>query len=449
MDEKRSTVVIVGAGFAGINAAKVLRDAPVNVVMMDRNNYHLFQPLLYQVATAGLAPSEIAYPVRAIFRKQENFKFRLDEVIDIDLDRKVVHASNGSLSYDYLILAVGGESSHFGLDSVARYGFDLKDLEDALTLRNHTLRTFELAAQETDPHVLRALNTFVVVGGGPTGVEFAGALSELLRLALSKDFPGKDFKDVRVILLEARDRLLAGFPESLARSAATTLEEKQVEVRFGAEVIDFDGSQVMLHGGEVIPANTLIWAAGVRSEGLMDKLGLEQKSQGRVVVEDTLQVPGHPEVFIAGDAAYMQAGGEPLPMMAPVAIQQGKIAAGNIRHLINGRELEAFDYHDPGSLATIGRNAAVARIGNYTFRGFPAWLVWLAVHLFWLIGFRNRLLVLINWAWDYFFFERAIRLITPEVKHDNGFLPDTNLPGKNDGAAEDSPEVVMEDSIVR
>jgi NADH dehydrogenase len=447
MNEKRPTVLIVGAGFAGINAAKVLRDAPVNVVMMDRNNYHLFQPLLYQVATAGLAPSEIAYPVRTIFRKQENFEFRLDEVWNIDLERKVVHASNGSISYDYLILAVGGESSHFGLDSVARYGFDLKDLEDALTLRNHTLRMFELAAQETNPCVLRALNTFVVVGGGPTGVEFAGALSELLRLALSKDFPGKDFKDVRVILLEARDRLLVGFPENLARSAATTLEKKLVEVRFGSEVIDYDGRRVMLRGGEAIPAYTLIWAAGVRSEGLMDKLGLEQKSQGRVVVEDTLQVPGYPEVFVTGDAAYLQADGEPLPMMAPVAIQQGKTAAGNIRRLIDGRELEAFDYRDPGSLATIGRNAAVARIGNFKFRGFPAWLVWLAVHLFWLIGFRNRLLVLINWAWDYFFFERAIRLITPEGRFNEKYRPDIDLAEESE-SVEDSPEMELEDTVV-
>ncbi|HEY5574558.1 MAG TPA: NAD(P)/FAD-dependent oxidoreductase, partial [Anaerolineales bacterium] len=413
MTEKRPTVVIVGAGFAGMHAAKALREAPVKVVMLDRNNYHLFQPLLYQVATAALAPSEIAYPVRAIFRKQKNFEFRLAEALNVDLDGKAVYTSNGPISYDYLILAVGGETSYFGLDSVARNGFDLKDLEDAMILRNHILRMFEGASQEKVPHVLRALRTFVVVGGGPTGVECAGALSELIRLALSKDFPGMNFKDDRVILLEAKERLLAGFPEDLAQSAATTLQKKQVEVRFGAEVVEYDGRQVRLRSGEVIPTCTLIWAAGVRSERLMDKLGLEQKGQGRVVVEQTLQIPGYPEAFVAGDCVYLKEDGKPLPMMAPVAIQQGKTAARNIERLITGKSVEAFDYRDPGSLATIGRNAAVARVRKFKFRGFLAWLVWLAVHLFWLIGFRNRLVVLINWAWDYFLYERAVRLITP------------------------------------
>ena len=433
MTEKRPTVVIVGAGFAGMHAAKVLREAPVKVVMLDRNNYHLFQPLLYQVATAALAPSEIAYPVRAIFRKQKNFEFRLAEALNVDLDGKAVYTSNGPISYDYLILAVGGETSYFGLDSVARNGFDLKDLEDAMILRNHILRMFEGASQEKVPHVLRALRTFVVVGGGPTGVECAGALSELIRLALSKDFPGMNFKDDRVILLEAKERLLAGFPEDLAQSAATTLQKKQVEVRFGAEVVAYDGRQVRLRSGEVIPTCTLIWAAGVRSERLMDKLGLEQKGRGRVVVEQTLQIPGYPEAFVAGDCVYLEEDGKPLPMMAPVAIQQGKTAARNIERLITGKSVEAFDYRDPGSLATIGRNAAVARVRKFKFRGFLAWLVWLAVHLFWLIGFRNRLVVLINWAWDYFLYERAVRLITPE-----GSLPE-----------KDQPETVLTEEIER
>jgi NADH dehydrogenase len=414
MTDNRPTVVIIGAGFAGINAAKALRNAPVQVVMIDRNNHHLFQPLLYQVATAAIAPSEIAYPVRAIFRKQKNFKFRLAEVEGIDFETRRVHTSAGEAPYDYLILAVGGQTHFFGLDSVARYGFDLKDLADALDLRGHILRQFERASQATDPAELQALRTFAVVGGGPTGVECSGALSELTRLVLAKDFPEVDFNQVRVMLLEASDRLLAGFPEELARAAAETLKKKGVEVRFGASVADYDGAHIKLQSGERLPAGTLVWAAGVRAESLVERLGLPQRRQGRVLVEPTLQAPGHPEVFVVGDAAYMEAGGEPLPMMAPVAIQQGKTAARNILNLLSGAPLERFKYRDPGSLATIGRNAAVARIRGYQFSGFAAWVVWLAVHLFWLIGFRNRLLVLINWAWDYFLYERGVRWIPPQ-----------------------------------
>jgi NADH dehydrogenase len=414
MTSKKPTVVIVGAGFAGIHAAKALRNAPVNVVMLDKNNYHLFQPLLYQVATASLAPSEIAYPVRAIFRKQKNFRFHLAEVMDIDFVDRVVITSNGLVPYDYLILAVGGETHYYGLDSVARNGFDLKDLGDALTIRNHILRMFELSTQVSDPETLKALKTFVVVGGGPTGVESAGALSELIRLVLSRDFPEADLEEAQVLLLEAGDRLLSGFPDDLARGAVKTLQGKQVKVRLRSAVSDYNGKQVFLTNGEVIPANTLIWAAGVQAESLVGRLGLPQARQGRVMVSPTLQVPGHPEVFVVGDAAYLEAHGAPLPMMAPVAIQQGKIAAKNIVNLIEGDELRNFVYHDPGSLATIGRNAAVARVKGLKFHGFLAWVVWLVVHLLWLIGFRNRLLVLINWAWDYFFYDRAVQLITPD-----------------------------------
>jgi NADH dehydrogenase len=410
----RPKVVIVGGGFAGINAAKVFKDQPVEVVLIDKNNYHLFQPLLYQVATAALAPSEIAYPLRAIFRKQKNLKFLLANVQAVDFDRRVVQTSGGPVDYDHLILAVGGETHFYGLDSVARYGFDLKDLEDALGIRNHLLRIFEWASQERDPQALEALLTFVVVGGGPTGVETAGAFSELIRLVLAKDFPEVDFSDVRVILLEAGDRLLAGFPTDLASSAVETLRKKGVEVRFGAAVNGYDGKLAALEDGQVIPAFTLIWSAGVRAQSLVNQLGLPQGRQGRVLVEPTLQVHGRPEVYVTGDAAYLEESGQALPMMAPVAIQQGKTAARNILRRMDGKPLLNFHFQDPGSLATIGRNAAVARVKGLKFHGFAAWLVWLAVHLFWLIGFRNRLLVLINWAWDYFLVERAVRLITPD-----------------------------------
>jgi NADH dehydrogenase len=425
MSAKRPVVVIVGAGFGGIHAAKALRNAPVDVVMLDKNNYHLFQPLLYQVATASLAPSEIAYPVRAIFRKQKNFRFHLAEVTDVDFEDRVVLTSNGLVPFDYLILAVGGETHYYGLDSVPRNGFDLKDLGGALSIRNHILRMFELSTQVSDPETLQALRTFVVVGGGPTGVESAGALSELIRLVLFKDFPEADLAGAQVLLLEAGDRLLSGFPDDLAQGAVDTLQRKGVKVRLHSAVSDYNGKQVFLTDGEVIPANTLIWAAGVQASSLVGRLGLPQARQGRVIVSPTLQVTGHPEVFVAGDAVYLEAQGAPLPMMAPVAIQQGKIAAKNIVHLINGNDLQNFVYHDPGSLATIGRNAAVARVKGFKFHGFPAWVVWLVVHLFWLIGFRNRLLVMINWAWDYFLYDRAVRLITPDgsSRSENQDLP--------------------------
>lgn len=411
-DPSRPTVIIVGAGFGGMNAARALRRAPVNVILIDKNNYHLFQPLLYQVATAGLSPTDIAYPVRAIFRKQKNFSFRLAEVTGVDVHRRLVTTNYEALPYDYLILAAGGETNFFGIESVMENAYDLKNLQDAIDIRNHILSMFELASQIQDQTACQALRTFVIVGGGPTGVESAGALSELIRLVLRKDFPNLDFSNVRVIILEAMDRLLAGFPEDLGEAALRTLRQKRVEVRFGAQVSSYDGREVLLTNGESVQACTLIWAAGVRAAGMLSWLGLPQAKGGRVMVEPSLQTPDYPEVFVIGDAAYQEAEGDPLPMVAPVAIQQGKTAARNIERLIAGEAPLPFEYKDPGSLATIGRNAAVARVGRLKFSGFIAWVVWLVVHLYWLIGFRNRLLVMINWAWDYFFFDRGVRLIT-------------------------------------
>jgi len=408
----RPTVVIVGAGFGGLRAARVLGRAPVNVVLLDRHNYHLFQPLLYQVATAGLEPEQIARPVRAIVRGQQNFEFRMVEVTGLDPAGKQVTTDNGPVPYDYLILAVGGETNYFGLEDIARRGFGLKDIPDALAIRNHVLRRFEYAMLEPDPERRRAELTFVVVGGGPTGVEMAGALSELIRLVLVKDYPRLNVKDVRILLLEATDRLLGGMPARLGEAAAETLWRKKVEVRFGALVEDYDGERVRLKGGEVIPARTLIWAAGARAVSLTGRLGLPTGRQGRIRVEPTLHVRGHPEIYVIGDAAYLEADGEPLPMMAPVALQMAEAAAANVTRQLRGEPPQAFRYRDPGSLATIGRNAAVAYIRGISFKGFAAWVVWLIVHLIQLIGFRNKLFVLLNWAWDYFFYERAARLIT-------------------------------------
>lgn len=406
------TVVIVGGGFGGLNAARALRRDPVNVLLLDRNNYHLFQPLLYQVATAGLEPEEIARPVRAILRRQKNFDFRLVEVTHVDLTQRRLDTSAGPVAYDYLVLSHGSETNFFGLESMVRNGLGLKDIPDALRIRNHVLTCFEQAMLETDAERRRAKLTFIVVGGGPTGVEMAGALSELIRLVLVKDYPRLNIKDVRILLLEATDKILTAMPERLREAAVKTLWRKWIEVRFSAVVTNYDGELVRLKSGEVIPARTVIWAAGVQASPLSRRLGLTPVRQGRLAVEPTLQVNGHPEVFIIGDAAFLDANGQPLPMVAPVAIQMGKHAARNIRSALRGKPLVPFRYRDQGTLATIGRNAAVCDVYGIKARGFPAWVLWLGIHIVQLIGFRNKLFVLLNWAWDYFFYERAARLIT-------------------------------------
>lgn len=407
-------VVIVGAGFGGLKVARKLGGKPVRVTLVDRNNYHLFQPLLYQVATAMLAENEIAYPVRATLRGSRNLFFHLGEVQEIDLDHKSVKTNHGILPYDYLVLAPGGETNFFGVESAAQNGFGLKDLDDAVKIRNHVLLQLEQAAREPDPDKRRAQLTFVVVGGGPTGVECAGAISELVRMVLPKDYPELDAGEVQIILLEAVERLLLNMPEDLSQITAAVLRQKQVEVRFSCVVDGYNGQQVSLKDGSAIPTATLIWAAGVRVARLLDSLGLDQDRLGRVRVESTLQVPGHPEVFVIGDAAYLEGDdGQPLPMLAPVAMQQAERAAGNILALVEKGPLQPFVYRDPGVLATIGRSQAVAQLGRLKFHGFLAWFLWIVVHILQLIGFRNRLAVLINWAWTYIFYERAVRLINP------------------------------------
>ncbi len=407
-------IVIVGAGFGGLRAARALAGKPVRVTLIDRNNFHLFQPLLYQVATAGIAPDEIAYPVRAILRRQKNLTFRMAEVQRVDRHGRRLITDQGEIPYDALILAVGSQSNFFGLDSVARNALGLKSLQDAETIRNHLLCMFEAALQETDEAACQALLTFVVAGGGPSGVETAGAVAELTRMLLKSDY--RELKaGVRVILLEGTRRILNHLDPELSARAEQALTEKGVEVRLGAFVEGFDGSRVFLKDAQPIPAHTLIWAAGVRSAEVVDSLGGLQGSQNRVRVNPDLSLPDDPRVFVIGDAAYLEnGGGTPLPMVAPVAMQQGTLAAENALARLSGAETAAFVYRDPGSLATIGRNQAVAQIGRLKFHGFLAWAVWLVVHLMQLVGFRNRLVVLINWAWDYLFYERAVRLITPE-----------------------------------
>ena len=405
-------VVIIGGGFGGLRVARRLAKAPARLVLIDRNNYHLFQPLLYQVATAGLEPEEIAQPVRAILRRQSNLEFRLAEVREIDLARKLVRADGMAVGYDFLVVAAGAETDTFGNSTIAAESLVLKGLEDAVAIRNHVLRCFERATVEADARRRQALLSFVIVGGGPTGVEMAGALSELVRLVLAKDYRGFRPDDITVTLLEAQDRLLPGLPADLASAAWSALERRGVHVRYGAQVERCEPNRVILAGGENLPAETVIWAAGAKAVDLVRTLATPLGSRGRVRVEADLSLPDHPEVYVIGDAAYLEIDGRPLPMMAPVAIQMANAAADNISRQLQGKPTRLFRYRDPGGLATIGRNAAVAYVHGLKFRGFVAWVVWLVVHLIQLIGFRNRLLVLVNWAWDYLFYDRAVRLIT-------------------------------------
>lgn len=407
-------IVIIGAGFGGMHAAKMLAGKPVRVTLIDKRNYHLFQPLLYQVATAGISPHEIAYPVRAIFQKQKNFTFLMSRVTRVDFASQTVFTEQNTLEYDYLIIAAGASVNFFGNESLEKNALSLKDVSDAVLMRNHVLRTFELAALEQDPQQRQALLTFVVVGGGPTGVETAGALSELIRLVLRRDYPRLDLSHVRVLLLEAAGSILAALPPDLQQSAIRELSAKHVEVRLGSMVKNFDGKVVTLNDGTQIATQTVLWSAGVQAASLMGKLGLEQVHSGRVSILPTLQLPAHPNVYVIGDAAYLEEQSKALPMVATVATQQGEHAAKNILADLQKKPLKPFKYLDLGTMATIGRNAAVANALGMHFRGFPAWVVWLVIHLIGLIGFRNRLIVLINWTWDYFFYDRAVRLITRE-----------------------------------
>jgi len=413
--QKLPHVVIIGAGFGGLEAARKLRKASVQITIIDRHNYHLFQPLLYQVAIAGLVPSQIAYPLRTIFRRQKNVNFQMGEVSSIDFGSRYVKADGSVIAYDYLILAVGGQTNFYGLHAVEQNGFQLKSVESAVNTRNHLLGILEEASREVDVERRRALLTFVVVGGGPTGVETAGALAELIIHVMAKDYPYMDLGDVRVILLEAGHDVMPTYPDELRKATYDLLRKKNVNIMLDTKLVDYNGMQITLENGTHINTHTLIWTAGVRSAEITDRLGVQQAAAGRVRVEPTLQLPQHPQVFIIGDAAYLENGnGQPLPMLATVAQQEAKAAARNIQKILKGENPEPFHYKDPGLLATIGRNAAVARIWGLSFSGFIAWVIWVALHIFRLIGFRNRLLVLINWAWDYFFYENQVRLITRE-----------------------------------
>ncbi len=409
-------VVIIGAGFGGLEATKRLAKVPVKITLIDKRNYHLFQPLLYQVAIAGLSPVQIAHPVRAIFRRQRNLTFLMAEVTKIDFKSRRVVTEHKTIDYDFLILAAGSRTNFFGLQSIEKNGHEMKDIASAIATRNHLLTIFEQASRETDSDIRHAMLTFVVVGGGPTGVESAGALSELIRLVLAKDYPQMNLKDARVILVEASNHLMPNiYPRNLQAATLKLLRSKHVSVRLKTKVTGFDGEHVSLESGDVIPTHTLIWTAGVQVATLVEKLSLEKGPGGRIIVKPTLQLPGYPEVYVVGDAAYLEdTKGQPLPMLATVAQQQARHAAMNIHQELREQPPKPFTYKDPGLLATIGRNAAVARLWGISFSGLLAWLIWVGLHIYRLIGFRNRLVVLLNWAWDYFFYDSQVRLITKE-----------------------------------
>ena len=407
-------VVIVGVGFGGLRAACVLAGKGVEVLLIDRQNYHLFQPLLYQVATASLEQESIAYPVRAMVRRWEGASFRLTEVCGADFDKRSLFTAEGPVDYDYLILAAGSVTNFFGQESIRRHAYDLKMLSHAVELRNQVLGSFERASKTSDPERRRALLTFVIVGGGPTGVEFAGALQELIRYVLAKDYPELQFAETRILLVEATDRLLAAFPEDLQRYTLQKLRQMGVEVFLNTRVKGAEPERVLLADGTVIPAHTLFWSAGVSAAPLADAFPMLKAANGRIPVEPDLTLAGHPEVFVVGDMAYLEQDGEPLPMVAPVAMQQGEFAGRAVLRKILGKPVAPFRYRDKGTMATIGRSAAVATAFGRNFSGFLAWIVWLGLHLMYLVGFRNRLLVLIDWAFYYFLHERQVRLITRE-----------------------------------
>ncbi|HEX9099489.1 MAG TPA: NAD(P)/FAD-dependent oxidoreductase [Candidatus Dormibacteraeota bacterium] len=407
----RPRVVIAGAGFGGLTCARALKKAPVDVLLVDRNNYHLFTPLLYQVASAVLDPGEIARPVRQLIRPLRNVDFLLAKITGADFEQRQLLTERGPLAYDYLVLASGSQSDYFGNASLMRHAFGLKELDDGLAVRNRILMRFEEARWTDDRERRRTLLTFAVVGGGPTGVEMAGALSELIHLVLAKDYRDLDLGLVRVVLLEAAGSLLGTFAEPLRDAARKSLEKKGVEVLLKAKVADVTASSILLLDGHEIPASTVIWTAGVRASDLGSAMRLPLARQARVQVLPTLQMTGHPEVFVIGDLAGATDGGTPLPMLIPVAMQEGRHVAATIRDVLRGYGATNFDYRDPGIMATIGRNSAVAQLGPVRLKGFLGWLMWLTVHLINVVSFRSRVVVLVNWAWDYLFLDRPIRLI--------------------------------------
>jgi NADH dehydrogenase len=405
-------VVIVGGGFGGLYAARALQHVDVQVTLLDRRNHHVFQPLLYQVASAALSPGDIASPIRWILRHQRNVEVLLADVRRVDPGRRLLILADGELAYDVLILATGATHAYFGHDEWQVTAPGLKTLEDALEIRRRVLLAYERAERERDAARRAALLTFVVIGGGPTGVELAGALAEISRQSLARDFRHFDPSSARIVLIEAGPSILTSFPEMLRAAAHRDLQRLGVDVRTGKAVTGVENGRVDI-GDESIEAATVLWAAGVAASPIGVTLGVPTDRAGRVIVQPDLTIPGYPNVFVIGDlASFTGPNGKPLPGVAQVAIQMGRHAAGNVRRALNGQPYEPFVYRDLGNMATIGRASAIADFGWLRLKGWIAWLAWLFVHILNLIGFRNRIVVLVQWAWAYFSYQRAVRLIT-------------------------------------
>lgn len=403
-------VVIIGGGFGGLYAARILTGQPVEVILIDRTNHHLFQPLLYQVATAMLSPADIAQPIRAILKEAQNVRVVMGTVEVIDTGAKVVRTKSNEYPYDYLIVATGARHSYFGNDQWEAHAPGLKTLSDALELRRRILNAFEIAETTTDPEMQRAALTFVIIGAGPTGVEMAGSISELAKRTLERDFRTIQGKQARVVLLDAAPKVLPMFDDELATSAIRQLEQLDIEVRVATKVLGVTPEGVQLEN-ELIRARTVIWAAGNTASPLAKQLGCEVDRQGRAVVQKDLSVAGHPEVFVIGDVAnFSHQGGKPLPGIAPFAMQSGKVAARNVLALVAGQPTETFQYTDKGSMATIGRSKAVADLKVVKLSGFLAWLSWLFIHLLFIVELRNRIVIFFHWAWGYLTYTHGARL---------------------------------------
>ncbi len=413
----RPHVVVIGGGFGGLQAARGLRRLPVDVTLVDRKNHHVFQPLLYQVATAGLSPAEIAAPIRHILRRQRATRVLLGEVTAVDLAAQKVRLGSLELAYDYLILAAGNTHSYFGHDEWQPHAPGLKTIEEALEIRRRVLLAFEQAEREEDAEARRAWLTFAVIGGGPTGVEMAGALGEIARHTLARQFRRIDPASARIVLIEAGPRVLPAYTEDLSERARLQLEALGVQVWTGSRVSGVSAAGVAI-GADHLAARTVVWAAGLQGSPLARSLGTPLDRAGRVRVQPDLTVPGHPQAFVIGDLASIEQDGQPVPGVAPAAMQMGDHAAANVARALRGEPLAPFHYRDKGSLATIGRRRGVAMVGGLRLSGLVAWLAWLGIHIFFLIGFRSRLMVLLDWFWAYVTYDRSARLIVGEGRDD-------------------------------